>query len=343
MARRLRVASGVLLLAIALVYRGQAIGQETPTKLEESPKLAEIFKGGTPASLADLKAMQTHVQALAVKVLPATVGVRVGAAQGSGVIIDKAGHVLTAAHVCGKPGRDVVFVFPDGKSVKGKTLGVNTGIDAGLMKITEEGDWPTVDMGEFDSIKTGQWVLATGHPGGYQQDRGVVVRLGRILSKSNGALSTDCTLVGGDSGGPLFDMEGRVIGIHSRIGGSLKSNIHVPIGTYKLTWDRLVAAEEWGGRLGGGGGEEGGPFIGVVGDPDGEKGAKIVEVQSDSPAATAGILVDDVIIEFDGHPIADFDSLSSLVRTKKPGAMVKLKVSRGDATLDLELVVGKRK
>jgi serine protease Do len=341
MNQRLRVALGILVGVLAIRLSQVAVGQETPTKLEESPKLAEIFAGGAPANIAELKAMQSHVQALSAKVLPATVGVRVGAAQGSGVIIDKEGHVLTAAHVCGKPGRDVVFVFPDGKSVKGKTLGVNTGIDAGLMKITEEGDWPVVEMGEFDSIKTGQWVLATGHPGGYQKDRGVVVRLGRILSKRNSALSTDCTLVGGDSGGPLFDMDGRVIGIHSRIGGALTANIHVPIGTYRETWDRLVAAEEWGGRLGGGG-DSGGPFIGVVGDPDAENGAKIVEVQTDSPAAKAGIQVNDVIVEFDGKAIGNFESLAGLVREKKPGNKVKLKVQRGEETVELELEIGKR-
>lgn len=340
MAPRLRVAGGWVftVLALALLLRAAALGQETPVKLEEPANLAEIFAGGTPASVADLRAMQAHVQTLTQKVLPATVGVRVGAAQGSGVIIDKEGHVLTAAHVCGKPGRDVTFVFPDGKSVKGKTLGVNSGIDAGLMKITEKGEWPTVEMGEFDALQTGQWVLATGHPGGYQKDRGVVVRLGRILSKHNSALSTDCTLVGGDSGGPLFDMEGRVVGIHSRIGGSLKSNIHVPISTYRETWERLVAAEEWGGRIGAG---SGGPFIGVVGDPEADV-AKIVEVQADGPAAKAGLQANDVILEFDGKAIDDFADLSEIVRAKKPGNKVKLKVSRGEATLDLVLEIGKR-
>ncbi|MCA9268254.1 MAG: trypsin-like peptidase domain-containing protein, partial [Planctomycetales bacterium] len=298
--------------------------------------LDEIFAGEAPESVDDLRAMESHIQKLADRLIPATVGVRVGGAQGSGVIINREGFVLTAAHVCGKPGRDVVFQFPDGKTAKGKTLGTNHGIDAGLMQITDKGDWPTVEMGDFETIKTGQWVLAIGHPGGYQKERGAVVRLGRVLTKRSGMLNTDCTLVGGDSGGPLFDMNGKVVGIHSRIGGSLTANIHVPIGTYHETWDRLAAAEEWGGA-----GSSGGPFVGVVGDPDASV-AKIAEVHEGSPAAKAGIRPDDVIIEFAGKEVKDFDSLAAAVRSQTPGKKVKVKVTRDEETLELELTIGKR-
>jgi len=309
---------------------------EQPASEAEAPRLAAIFAGEAPRSIAELKAMEAYVQKLAEKVIPATVGVRVGAAQGSGVVIDDEGHVLTAAHVCGKPGRDVVFLFPDGTKAKGKTLGTNRGIDAGLMKITEEGEWPHVEMGDWKKVDAGQWVLATGHPGGFQKDRGAVVRLGRVLSKRNGAISTDCTLVGGDSGGPLFNMDGQVIGIHSRIGGSITANIHVPIYTYDETWDRLVAAEDWGGAFG-----RGGPFIGVVGAPDADV-AKIVEVQEDSPADKAGILPDDIIVEFGGKKVSDFATLAAAVRSRKPGDKVKVKVNRGDDTVELQLTIGKR-
>ena len=302
----------------------------------ESIDLTAIFNGQAPQSIAELRAMEAHVQELSKSVIPATVGVRVGPAQGSGVVIDDEGHVLTAAHVCGAPDRDVVFLFPDGKRAKGKTLGVNRGIDAGLMIITDEGDWPHVETGSWEDVKAGQWVLATGHPGGYDKNRGAVVRLGRVLSKRNGALGTDCTLVGGDSGGPLFNMDGKVVGIHSRIGGSLTSNIHVPIYTFNETWDRLVDGEDWGGAFG-----RGGPFIGVVGEPDSDV-AKIVEVQDDSPAAKAGIQIDDIIIEFGGKEVTNFETLARAVRTKKPGDKVKVKVSRGEETVELEMTIGKR-
>lgn len=317
--------------AVALAT-SQAAGEKNSAAVD----VAKIFSGEAPQSLEDLKAMEAHIQRLSEKVLPCTVGVRVGAAQGSGIIIDEQGHVLTAAHVCGKPNRNVTFLFPDGKTAKGKTLGVNRGIDAGLMKISDEGKWPHVEMGNYAAVKQGQWVLATGHPGGFQKDRGVVVRLGRVLSKRGSVLATDCTLIGGDSGGPLFDMDGKVIGIHSRIGGSLTSNMHVPISTYHDTWDRLAAAEEWGGALG-----QGGPFIGVIGDPSGDN-ARIVEVQDDSPAAKAGIKPEDVIVEFAGKQVDDFQSLAAAVGSQKPGKKVKVKVKRGDETLELEIEIGKR-
>ncbi|MCL6480244.1 MAG: trypsin-like peptidase domain-containing protein, partial [Firmicutes bacterium] len=74
------------------------------------------------------------------------------------------------------------------------------------------------------------------------------VRLGRVQWRNENLIRTDCTLVGGDSGGPLFDMHGKVIGIHSRIGPSLATNLHVPVNTYRQTWDRLAQGEVWGGR-----------------------------------------------------------------------------------------------
>ena len=102
------------------------------------------------------------------------------------------------------------------------------------------------------------------------------------------------------------------------------------------SWDRLVASEEWGGFLG-----RGGPFIGVIGDPESDV-AKIVEVQNNSPASKAGIQVDDIIIEFAGKEVTSFDTLAAAVRSQKPGKKVKVKVTRGEETVELELTVGKR-
>src|SRR5207237_1038368 len=88
-------------------------------------------------------------------------------------------------------------------------------------------------------------------PGGYQEKRTPVLRLGRVLNASEKSVTTDCTLVGGDSGGPLFDLDGKVIGIHSRIGPSIAFNVHVPVSTYADTWERLAASETWGSMFGG--------------------------------------------------------------------------------------------
>jgi Trypsin-like peptidase domain len=108
-----------------------------------------------------------------------------------------------------------------------------------------------LDMGKSGELAKGQWVIGIGHPGGFRPNRTPVVRVGRILHTDSFVLRTDCTLVGGDSGGPLFDMQGRVIGIHSRIGGfAITENMHVPVDTFRATWDKLAEGRSWGTDLG---------------------------------------------------------------------------------------------
>src|ERR1700758_5501580 len=104
-------------------------------------------------------------------------------------------------------------------------------------------------MGKSTSLTKGQWVVSIGHPGGFRPNRTPVVRLGRVLEANANLIQTDCTLVGGDSGGPLFDMDGKVIGIHSRIGPAITANLHVPVNTYRDTWDDLANGETLGGPV----------------------------------------------------------------------------------------------
>lgn len=300
------------------------------------PRLQKIFEGGAPESVADLRAMQDHVLRLTEKLQKSTVGVRVGPAHGSGVII-KDRYVLTAGHVIGQPRRDAALIMHDGTTVRADTLGLNASIDSGLMRIREEGDWPAVEMGDSTKLKKGQWVLALGHPGGFETGRRPVLRMGRILDIEDDAIQTDCTLVGGDSGGPLFDMQGRVIGIHSRIGGPITANLHVPIATYQDTWDRLVASESWGLPIGSGTG----PYLGVMGDPDSQE-ARIVEVYPDTPAAKAGLKSGDVVLKFDDVRLTDFASLARQVQASRPGQKVKLEVRRQNETVVIDLEIGLR-
>jgi serine protease Do len=299
------------------------------------PKLAKIFAGSNPTGTADLKLMQEHIRKISAKLQAATVGVQVGAAQGSGVIINKEGLVLTAAHVSGQPKRQVMFQLADGRKLFGETLGLDRSTDGGLMKITEGKDYPHLEMGDSSTLREGQWVLATGHPGGFQSDRKPVLRLGRLLLVERTVLTTDCTLVGGDSGGPLFDMEGRVIGINSRIATPLTANMHVPVNTFKDTWDRMAKGEAWGHFPG----QE--PYLGVRGEKD-AKNAKIAHVYPGSPAEKAGVKIGDIIENFGDHAITDFPSLSSHVQERQPGDRIKLKVKRGEEAIELKLVLGKR-
>jgi len=198
-----------------------------------------------PKAPADLKLLEKKLQEVIGRVRECTVGVRVGVSQGSGVIVSPDGYVLTAGHVVGKPNQPVTFFLADGRTVRGKTLGMYVSADAGLMKITEKGPWPHVEMGYSSEVKPGMWCLALGHPLGYQEQRPPVVRVGRILRVRATLLQTDCPLVGGDSGGPLFDLEGRVIGIHSRIGSPTDMNLHVPVDVFRENWERLTKGEAW--------------------------------------------------------------------------------------------------
>lgn len=331
-ARLLLVAA---LLLVPLAVPSLADDAATPAAEVLSDSLTRLLSGATPGGVSDLKAMQDHVCKITDKLAKCTVGVQVGAAQGSGVIITKDGYVLTAAHVAGQPNRDVIFILADGRMLRGKTLGLNRTMDSGLMKIEGESDLPFAEMGASDQLKDGQWCLAMGHPGGYQSDRQPVLRLGRVLMTDNSAITTDCTLVGGDSGGPLFDMYGRVIGINSRIAGPLTANMHVPVSTFRETWERLTKAEAWGHFPG----NE--PYIGVRGEP-GATDAKVATVVPDSPAEKAGVKPGDIVLKIDEQTLGDFASLSAAVRERQPGDRVKLTVRRGEEEKELTLKLGKK-
>jgi serine protease Do len=346
--------------AVSLVYllglSSALIADDTaanPAAAIAADNLQRIFSGTTPGSVSELRAMQSHVAKLTDQLAKCTVGVEVGPAQGSGVIISKDGYVLTAAHVASPPrggrgrgpgGRappevsdqEVTFYMSDGKKVTGKTLGLFRTLDAGLLKITDGGEYPYAEMGDSDSLKLGQWCLVMGHPGGYQSERGVVLRLGRVMLIDNDAITTDCTLVGGDSGGPLFDMQGRVIGINSRISEDLVSNMHVPVKTYKDTWDRLVSGEVWGRFPG-----SRSPYLGVQADEN-AKDAKIASVAAGSPAAEAGLQAGDVVLKFGGRVISNFAALKGAVeesREFRRQQTIKMQVRRGEELIDLDVML----
>jgi S1-C subfamily serine protease len=223
----------------------------------------------------------------------------------------------------------------DGRLTRGKTLGLNRTADAGLLKLVGEGPWPFAELGKSRDLKPGQWCLATGHPGGFERGRGPVLRLGRVLTQRTDHLSTDCPLIGGDSGGPLFDLEGRVIAVHSRISDPLTANIHVPVDRYHESWDRLAKGEAWGTLPGTT------PFVGVHGDPDTEK-ARVAEVVPGSPAHRAGVRAGDVVLRFGKRTITDFRSLVAAVRAREPGEQVVMEVIRDGRKQQLSVVVGAR-
>ncbi len=292
----------------------------------------------TPAVKA-LKEREAKIRAVAEKSLPAVVAITTAQpiGTGSGVIVSKDGLILTAAHVTDAiteedPDRNVVIIFPDGKQVKGQVLGANRSCDAAMVKITEPAgqEWPHVELGTSDDKAKGDWVVAMGQPGGFEQDRLPPVRAGRIWGRDNfGAFFTDCTLVGGDSGGPLFDLDGKLVGIHSSIGGPLTINRHVGIDNFRTDWDRLLKGEVWG-ELVLGEADPDRPVIGAQLDEDSTDGVKVVDVVAEGPAAKAGVEKGDVITRFGGEPVKNYLSFIRLVSRRGAGDDVALTVRRGE-------------
>jgi serine protease Do len=227
-------------LSLAAVAPLPSPAAEAPADAPKPPPPLE-----PPKNVGQLKAIEKQVKEVAAAALPCTVVVRVGSAQGCGVIVTDDGYVLTAGHVVGKPKQEATFIFADGKTAKGTTLGIHRRLDAGLAKITDKGPWPAAERGASANLRLGAWCVAVGHPLGYQQERPPVVRLGRIIRSEWNVIQTDGPLVAGDSGGPLFDLDGKVIGVNSRIGNMTTMNFHVPVDVFTQHWDRLVKGESW--------------------------------------------------------------------------------------------------
>lgn len=302
----------------------------TPARVN-SRELPAAFSKPTPASLADLKAMEQHVKGIVARVSPAVVAVEVGSGSGSGVIITGDGLVLTAGHVCIGPNRRARFTFPDGKTAEGWTLGVDHENDTGLMRITNKLSWPHVPIGDLTQSDVGDWVLALGHPGGFDVKRSLVARLGRIIWLTDEALQTDCTISPGDSGGPVIDMYGRVIGIHSAISGSMAENFHVPINQFVQDWQELA---------GGSTREAPAPplraYAGAMGETTAD-GCRLITVEHNSPAAKAGLRVGDVVLKVDGREIKAASAFHRWVAEAEPDETLDLQIKRGGQLLSLSV------
>jgi serine protease Do len=342
--------AGTAVAALMLaVIPGVLAADDSTQQSQVSESLHPALLKPIPESIQDLQAIEAHVKRIVAKVMPTIVNVKNGA-QGSGIVVTDDGFVLTAGHVSATPGKDCTITFPNGKKVKGKSLGQNVVADSGLIKIVDEGNYPFCEMGNSADVKKGDWCIAIGHPGGWKEGRTPPVRLGRIIAPLNGQgfIQTETTLVGGDSGGPLFDMHGKVIGIHSRIGQSLTQNMHVPVDKFREEWDRLVKSESWGGK-GGGKGGKGNPNppapsakLGVTADEFYEgKGIRIAEVAEGSAAAKAGLKVGDIIITFKSKAVSDLTELRAEITLCRPGDEVAIEVRRGQKTLTLKATLDK--
>lgn len=297
------------------------------------------------ADLAALTELEAKVQAVSQKVQPSTVALlsSESGASGSGVVVSKQGLVLTAAHVI-QGAEEILVIFPDGKQVKGKVLGANYSKDIAMVQLPSDGEWTPLELGESDSLKAGDWVVSLGHSAGFDANRPPPVRFGRVVSTGPGKfLTTDCTLIGGDSGGPLFDLEGRVIGIHSSIGRSLSNNNHAGIDGFRDDWQRLLDGEVWGKLSLNPFANPEMPVLGIgMGSARGMRGVVVESVVQGSPAAAAGLRQGDLIRSLDDDEIRQGGELLQLLAKREPGDTVKLGLLRGRKTLEVDVELMKR-
>lgn len=300
-----------------------------------------------PAStLKDLKKLEAKVESVSKTVMPATVALisdRTGSS-GSGVITSEDGLILTAAHVV-QGAEELLVVFPDGKQVQGKVLGANYSKDIAMVRIADPGKWPHVEMGKSGSLAAGDWVMVLGHSAGFDPGRTPPVRFGRVVSKGPGNfLTTDCTLIGGDSGGPLFDLDGKIVGINSSIGESWNNNNHAGIDGIREDWDRLFAGDAWGELSLNPFANPEMPALGIgMALVRGVKGVAVESVAPGSPAAAAGLRVGDVIRGIDANDVRNGKDLQTiLAKNYKSGDKVKLTILRDQDELELSVTLKRR-
>lgn len=304
----------------------------------------------TPESL---RTTESQIQKLSADVLPAVVSLIPGGrvprmGTGSAVIVSKEGLILTAAHVAVEMGEKVAVIFNDGSRASAEVLGMDLSRDAAMLQITGEGDreFPFVEIGDSTKLTKNEWCIGLGHAGGYQTGRTAPIRLGRVISNDDDKfLRSDCAIISGDSGGPLFDLEGKLIGIHSNIGFSLAENRHVPISVFSREWDRMLKGQRFGGKHVGGFLENPyRPMMGaVLGDPRRGKGALIIDVVPDSPAQKAGLKSGDRIMKIAGKKIADKDVFLDDIGNRVAGETIAMTVKNGKEERSVSLTLAQAK
>lgn len=295
-----------------------------------------------PESRQDLKA----IQAALAKVLPqtrsATVAIEIKDGSGSGVIISEEGLVLTAAHVSTAVKKKVTVILEDGTRLKAETLGLVADKDAAMLRITEPGKYPFVELDREATTRLGDWVFSLGHSGGFDKERGSVVRLGRLVRTASATFQSDCMLIGGDSGGPLFDLSGKLVGIHSRVGQQLQVNMHVPMTEFIANWDAMLAGDFIGEGPYAQKPVKGTGFLGLATEAVAEGGLRVTKVGNGSPAEEAGIKEGDLLLTLNEVPLESRVQMQDMLKEMSAGDELTLETKRVDEAKSFTLELGER-
>ena len=272
---------------------------------------------------------------------------RKSSALGSGFIIDEKGIVVTNNHVI-QDAEDIIIRVNGDKEFKAKVIGADPLSDIAILQLETKEKFIPVKFGNSDKARIGDWVIAIGNPFGLggTVTSGIISARNRSigLSRYEDYIQTDASINSGNSGGPLFDMNGDVIGINTAIlgrSGSIGIGFSIPSNSAKLVIDQLIEFGEtkrgWlGVRI-----QDVTKEIADVEKLDEPRGALVASVADGSPSAKGGIKAGDIILEFDGQPIQEMKELPIIVARTKVGKKVKLKVWRNKKEISKTITLGR--
>ena len=266
---------------------------------------------------------------------------------GTGFIIDPAGYILTNHHVIADSSR-ISVRLTDGRTLRARRIGSDPDTDIALIKVESPRPLPHAALGDSDELRVGEWVLAIGNPLAYEHTVtvGVISYIGRKLfdSSLDRYIQTDAAINFGNSGGPLINSRGEVIGINAAI-SSRAANIGFAVPINQAT--AILPQLREHGQVSRG-------FIGVrlkQVDPDLQRslalrassGALVEHVEPGTPAERADLRTYDVIVAVDGRQIAAHDDLIQIIAARKPGTVATLQIVRGSRTMNVPVKLAERR
>ena len=265
---------------------------------------------------------------------------------GSGFIVTPDGYILTNAHVVANAD-EVIVRLTDRREFQAKVIGIDERTDVAVIKIDAK-NLPTVRIGDPSKLKPGEWVLAIGSPFGFENSAtaGIVSATSRALPSDNYVpfIQTDVAVNPGNSGGPLFNMRGEVVGINSQIfsrtGGYMGLSFAIPIDVATHVQEQLIrTGRVVRGRIGVTIQDVNAQLAESFG-LDRPRGALVASVENDGPADKAGIQPGDVILSVNGKPIEQYGELSGEISRMKPGSQAQLQVWRNGRQREITVRVG---
>jgi len=264
---------------------------------------------------------------------------------GSGFLISSDGYLLTNHHVV-EGADEITVTLPDKREFKGKLIGSDPRSDVALVKIEGGSDLPTLKIGDPAKLRVGEWVIAIGSPFNLQNTvtAGIVSAKSRETGELLPFIQTDAAVNPGNSGGPLINVRGEVVGINSQIftnsGQYAGISFAIPIDeAQKIAKILRTQGKVVRGRIGVLIGEVTREVADAIGLPK-AAGAAVSSVESDGPADKAGVQPGDVIIKYDGKPVESSADLRRMVAATTPGTKVTTTVWRDGAARDLMVTVG---